>query len=98
MKKSVFTSAFPLLNGRTILYNSFTDKFLVCLTEKLGKNIDDLSSQSPTLRNKLIESGMLVEEDVDEVKKLKNLIDEVDNDEKVFHLHVNPTLDCNISK
>ncbi|MDE6843916.1 MAG: radical SAM protein [Muribaculaceae bacterium] len=49
------------------------------------------------LFRQLIDIGAIIEDNTDEVQILRQRIDEVDKDDRVFHLTVNPTLDCNFN-
>jgi uncharacterized protein len=50
---------------------------------------------SERLYQQLEEIEAICDMNCDEAKKLKRLIDHVDYDNTVYHLHVNPTLNCN---
>jgi len=51
---------------------------------------------SSSTKAQLEEMGALISQEVDEINLLKEQIKSIDNDDKVFHLMLNPTLDCNL--
>lgn len=98
MKLSIFNSIIIINNKHTLLYNSFTGKFLVIRKQILElKNLfpDKLKRNNIVLYNQLLEAGMIVESHIDEVALLKLRIDNADYNYNEFILHINPTLDCN---
>lgn len=81
-----------------LIYNAFTDRF-IAVKEASEDYIHAKSGRtdafSTRFREQMIEAGALVKEDLDEVKKLEDLIRKVDDDDSFFNLIINPTLDCN---
>lgn len=95
LKQSIYNTILPLNNGHILVYNALNDKF-VALRRKY--DIDGLT-KDPTLHPGIIEqlkgAGAIIDAKTDEISKLKDIIRSVDNDGKIFQLHVNPTVDCN---
>jgi len=103
MKLSQFNLSVPH-NESFVLYNSFTNKFLVVdalhndLIEsaKVYGNIDDLLTYNPVLYVDLIDKGFIVSENKDELQAVKDIQAKVDlEDEKLYQLTINPTMNCN---
>ena len=101
MKYSQFNTIVSL-NDVNYLYNSFDQKFIAIdplLRELLeaAKNddIDKMEEIHPTFYKHLIDEGYLVENDVNEVDKVREVVEKVDNNNKTFQLTINPTMNCN---
>ncbi|WP_312553443.1 radical SAM/SPASM domain-containing protein [Empedobacter brevis] len=47
--------------------------------------------------NALTEFGFILEDEVDELQKMRDLIDTIDNQDQYYHLIINPTMNCNFS-
>lgn len=82
-----------------LFYNAMSDRFIVLKMpayKALQRNrAADLEHSAPTLYGQLVEAGGIVDADVDEVQLVRDMIHRIDADDTVFHLHVNPTVDCN---
>lgn len=82
-----------------ICYNAISDKFVLLKSqaydEMCGGNIENAKEQYPNLYEQLCAVRAIVDHDVDEVQQVHDIIRAKDNDDTVFHLHVNPTVDCN---
>lgn len=65
------------------------------ITEKRD-NIDDLHDIHPDLYKGLLDAGMIVDEDFNEVEALINRFKAIDSDPSHFDIIINPTLDCNL--
>ena len=98
MKLSLYNSEITIEGKHTLLFNSFTGKF-VAIKNKLqslkGLDLVSLAESSPVLYGQLSEAGMIVEHSTDELALLNERIAEADNNSSEFILHINPTLDCN---
>ncbi len=98
MKPSIYNSAIAISDKHTLLFNALSGKFVVV---KDGKFVLDehslpvVEGSNISLFRQLVDGGMAVEDSVDEVAALRKIIDETDNDNTSFTLHINPTLDCN---
>lgn len=95
MKQSIFNTCIQLDNGFTIVYNAFSDKYVVCGSEAISIDGHQIHNCSELVRARLEEIGAYVADDVDEQRMLEERIERVDNDSACFELHVNPTLNCN---
>lgn len=98
MKLSIYNSILIINDKHTLLYNSFSGKFVVVRNQLV--NFSDLLTDGflcnfPSLHNQLLDAGIIVNTDVDEIALLKERISNADNNENEYILHINPTLDCN---
>lgn len=82
-----------------ICYNAVSDKFVLqksqAYDEMCGGNIENIKQHYPDLYEQLNAVRAIVDCGVDEVSQVHDVIRAKDNDDTVFHLHVNPTVDCN---
>lgn len=92
-KLSIFTSVLPVSDGHWIVYNSFTDKFMV--VRRCGELNPRQLPDDPELRENLIAAGAIVKNDVDENLMLRERLNSITDNDRCFQLHVNPTLGCN---
>ena len=87
-----------LFDNHTVLYNSFTGKSVLIKNYTIS-TWDDLNiiiyDKDNTLKNNLIESGILINEEINEVEELEKRVLEGINGNGEYTLHINPTLDCN---
>ena len=96
MKESLYNTILNLDNGYRIIFNALSLKYLVAADKLLPDFQGNLSAvKDAHLAEQLQEIGAVVNDDTDEVSILRNLIREYDDNKESFHLHVNPTLDCN---
>lgn len=94
MKIHKYSSFIEIDESYTLIYNSFTDSY-VAIKDRLNNLMNSFDTMSEANREALIKTGVLVEDDVDEVEELKLRFNKNDNESKKFHIHVNPTLNCN---
>lgn len=97
LKLSLWNSYIQFDKNYTLIYNSNYDKFLLLkdfLVVNRIKN-DRLDLIPPEVIKDLISCGMLVGKNVDEPSLLENTIKTVDENQSVFNLIINPTLNCN---
>lgn len=95
MKASIYNTILNI-ERYTLVYNSWTDR-TVCMRKGVV-NVHDLTSiNDSTIRQQLCDIGAIIEDDIDETGRLSGLINQTDNNEHAFHLHINPTLDCNFN-
>lgn len=73
-----------------MLYNAFSDKYLVTEGNIAGPYTDDTD-----IEKKMRSIGALVNDDLDEVNIYRNILHNQDFYDGCFHLIINPTLDCN---
>jgi uncharacterized protein len=98
MKESIYNIVIPLSKKYALLYNSFSNKYLIIskhLNETLKNKECDIKDKYPLFYLQLIEIGYIVEKDNDEILLLKTRINEIDNDDKKYMLIINPTINCN---
>ncbi len=98
MKLSIYNSYINLEDGNTLVYNAMKDCFVAVFGHNISADttVGILEQTLPaSVWEHLVTAGALVEEDVDEVERLRKRIQEIDGDDSIFILHVNPTLDCN---
>lgn len=90
------------LDGSYFLYNSRTEELVALQPELLtfltehATNSDNLLKYHSSFYNYLCEKKFLVEEQEKEVDEFIKELREIDQSEKIFHLIINPTLDCNV--
>lgn len=100
MKRSIYNSIIPIGNKHTILYNSFSGNFVIVKNRLVGfedLSIENLGDLSPRFYKQLIDAGILIKNNTDEIALLKQRIENADNNVKEYILHINPTLDCNFN-
>lgn len=98
MKPSIYNSAIAISDKHTLLFNALSGKFVIVKDEKFVLDEHSLAvaeESNRSLFRQLVDGGMAVEDSVDEDAALRKIIDETDNDNTSFTLHINPTLDCN---
>lgn len=90
-------------NNRNFIYNAFSNKFIgvddtvseLFKSLRNEEDIRELSSIHPTFYVSLVKNGFVVEDDIDEINKVKELSKKVDTDDTHYSLIVNPTMNCN---
>lgn len=92
MKLSIYNTYLYLPNNVACIYNSRSDKTLVFRNN--GKTIS-FNIIPDSIKDKLIDAGMLVDENLNEYVEYVNFARGIENDLSHFHLLVNPTLNCN---
>ncbi len=98
MKLSLFNSIINLMNGHSLLYNSYSDRFLIfnsSLEADFEKIIDN-PDYNRKLFSELKSVGAIVNKNESEITKLEKDINRIDRNQTILHIHVNPTLDCNL--
>lgn len=101
MKLSQFNSIIPY-QGEYLLYNSFSNTFLVLksllrdlLQAAKNEPVDELSTVHPDFYNALKQGKFIVEDALNEIEEVKKISKLIDLDESHFHLTINPTMNCN---
>lgn len=97
MKQSIFNNYIPLQSGAILGYNAMTRRFAV-FSDNPQKLLEDSNSTEFSRSDdyqRLVDGGFLIENDIDEKKILQDEIREIDFNDKLAELHINPTLDCN---
>lgn len=77
MKLSVFNSILIINGKHTLLYNSFSGKFVVVRNQLLNFSdllTDRFSCNFPYLHKQLLDAGIIINTDIDEVALLKNAL------------------------
>jgi uncharacterized protein len=102
MKNSQFNTSF-YYKKKWIVYNSLSNNFIILeplvyelyLAASEEKKLSELSNYHEELYSTLIENGIVIKEDIDEVKLVKDLRSKIDFNEEHYHLTINPTMNCN---
>ncbi len=99
MRYSIYNTVLRVNPVYGLLYNALSDQYIVLRNEPFEAlqtmDADTLQSSSPSLYQQLLDAKAIVADDTDEVEEVRALIRSVDEDDTCFHLHVNPTVDCN---
>lgn len=98
MKLSIYNSIIKVNDSVSILYNAYSDKFLI-LT---NNTVDLIRSQSlrwikenrSLIFEDLLKAKAIVSKDSDEKTLIADSIKSKIIDNERFHLHINPTVDC----
>lgn len=99
MKVNKYCSLIKLDKNTQLIYNALSDQFIVGdfgLKELTLESISNSAHSKDTNHTLFVKAGVLLKDSDDETGKLQELIDKTDNDNSVFMLHINPTLDCNL--
>ncbi|MCT2406848.1 radical SAM protein [Chryseobacterium antibioticum] len=103
MKASQFNSFF-FYEEKQIGYNAFTNEFLLLEPElydlynaaKHENNWKELQTIHHDFHSFLVDKGFIVDENDNEVEKVKDLVQKIDKDnDELFELTINPTMNCN---
>jgi uncharacterized protein len=103
MKASQFNSFF-FYEGKQIGYNAFTNEFLLLEPElfdlfnaaKHEENWEELREIHYDFHDYLLEKGFIVEKNDNEVEKVKQLVQKIDQEnDELYELTINPTMNCN---
>jgi uncharacterized protein len=101
MKFSQFNSFIPY-DGQIIAYNAYSDNYLLLdpvlyelIVSAKAYNIADLDEIHPSFYSALVDSGFIINDDDNEIEKVRSLIAEVDGNENSYRLIINPTMNCN---
>lgn len=101
MKKSLYNNELRLSSDYHLIYNTYTNAFLVIgdslYKEYQSLNALDISKAHPFFYSQLLQAGCFVEDEEDEIEKLKKRIAEIDNQSEQYMLTINPTMNCNFS-
>lgn len=98
MKYSCFNSLVPLTEKTTLLYNSFSDLFLIIksgLEQIIQIDAEELKKRNPRLHAQLVETGFYVDDEVNEFERLNEFSKEVMQNKSEYFVIINPTLACN---
>lgn len=98
MKKSLYNNYITIKDCHTLLYNSLSHNFVIFKNALITPNdLYKFEIENSKLFIELCNAGIIIEDDFDEIEKLKDKIAEAENNETEFILHINPTLDCNFN-
>ena len=92
MKQSIFNSRVKITDSTDLLYNAYSDRFML-IRKEVPVSIDDNCKNYSDFEK----GGFIVEDNVDEIEAVKKLSEKEDFRKDVFMLIVNPTLNCNFS-
>lgn len=102
MKHNYFQSFEKTPDGYYIHINFMDDTYL--LLDEYAHNLytltecpSDIMSESPELYNALCDNGFIISDDTDEFAITEMRKQEERYDRNLYHIIVNPTLDCNLS-
>lgn len=97
MKPSIYNSYFNFNDGIQMIYNAYTDKFVVFSSNVIinKANITDSNIINKEFYANVINSGCIIENEVDEVENVRNDIIKAYENDDYLHLTINPTLNCN---
>lgn len=100
MKKSKYSVSFPY-KGAYILFNTRTQKLLI-LTKEFVSIFNDkepnlIESFNPNFYKTLVKTGNIINKNLNEYQEIKCTLEKIDNDETMFHVIINPTLNCNFN-
>ncbi|AEV97231.1 hypothetical protein A4D02_17300 [Niastella koreensis] len=101
MKYSQFNSILPF-DEHYIMFNTYSNGLLALepmlkdlIEAARAEGIDNLEEVHPSLFQAMKENGFLIENETDEVEKIKQLRYAIDFNESTYHLTINPTMNCN---
>lgn len=102
MKKSQFTTSF-WYEEKWVMFNALTNKFILLepMVYELYQaavhenKLNDIPDYHEELFDVLVDNGLIVPVDKDEVQAVKDLRNRVDFNESNYHLTINPTMNCN---
>lgn len=100
MKLSVYNSFIAIDKKNALLYNAKVDKFIILTQPAIKsyfKGANYICENNPELFSQLQEITAIIDDDTDEVLNLRKSIKDVVENDDLFELHINPTLDCNFN-
>lgn len=98
MKNSIFNSYFEITDQCGIIYNSFSNKYIITTRANIKTMRDENYENLPgNLYKDLVESSMLVDNEKDEGTDLQKKRCLQYADPTQYYITINPTLNCNLS-
>ncbi|MBD0402558.1 radical SAM protein [Flammeovirga sp. EKP202] len=101
MKYSQFNSVVPY-EDQYAIYNAYENKVIFIerdlkdlLEAAIHEGIDNLEEYHPDFYYHLRGNNFLIEESIDELNKVEQRVKEVDENDEIFVLTINPTMNCN---
>lgn len=88
----------PLSEDSALVYGARKDCFVIMrrAVEEGSATLESiLGDEGDPDYPRLVEAGIFIDDDMDEVGELRSRIARVDEDTSEYQLHINPTLDCN---
>lgn len=101
MKFSIYNTILPIGSSKYLLYNAAKDTFVIFkdnlypLVNK--RNPDEIHNINKVFSEQLIESGAIINDNIDELAKIKELSESVIYNDSIYDLIINPTMSCNFS-
>lgn len=98
MKYSIYNSLLELSDNSFLLYNAYTDAFVVFnkkYKDLVLYDIESLKSVNISLYKKIMSAQSYISEEIDEHDCLKRFADSIIMQDDTFFLIVNPTMACN---
>lgn len=89
MKHSIFNSRISISDNSDLIYNAFTNKFVI-----IRRHINILDNDNV---DKFKNFGFIVDDDFDELENIISLSKYIDNKNDYYHIIINPTLSCNFN-
>ena len=90
------------LQDNAYLLTNFTNKTHIIVSEEVfsvfnGDSINKLKNLHPDIFKRLKDSRYIIDDSVDEFREFRSKIQFDVSDSQLYHLVINPTLDCNLS-
>lgn len=98
MKYSLFNSIIGLTEKSSLIYNSFTDSFLVftnTLSDDIQNNIIKIKNNDIDLYNQLLDMEAYVDDRLDEIERLELVAKQTMLRDSDYFIIINPTMSCN---
>ena len=101
MKKSIYNNEISLSPNYHLIYNTYTNSFLVVkntlYNKYLSLSVSEIFNEYPSFYNQLLQAGIFVEDEECEFEKLKQRISKIDDSLEQYTLTINPTINCNFN-
>ena len=96
MKISLYNNILKTGDNISLVYNALSDKYVATTKPiNLAEHTRPELICNETLRSELQNIGFWVNDDVNEPEQVRELIRKHDHSLDAYHLHINPTVDCN---
>lgn len=100
MRLSLYNTYLPIGEKYQAVYNAFTDKFLIIKGRSSSirdLSVEEIKTADRDTYDKMVQIGAIVETEKNEIEELTAAARRRMSDKTVWHLHINPTLDCNFN-
>jgi uncharacterized protein len=102
MKFSQFNTFQPF-QEKMLAYNAYTDCYMLLehmlydmiQSAMTNKNPEEINEVHPSFYEALVANGIIVDSDTDEIENVRLLMEDVNNEENIYRLIINPTMNCN---